>query len=311
MPTAKLFDLSGCVAVPVIGWIGAGRMGVPLAGFILKAGYPLVVCSRNVANRERLVAQGATAAATPADCVKAADIVFASLPDDDALRKVALGADGVLAHARRGVIFVETSTVSAEVSAEVDREASRLGIAYLRMPISGNAASAQHGDVSVFVSGPEAAWSKVKPVVQTFSKAQSYLGSAEQARYMKLVVNAIIVSTAQATAEALALGRKAGLEWDTMLDTLAHSTIASPWLKAKLALLKQRDFTPTMTTRLILKDIDLMLAAAQANGVEMPLTTVTRELMRTLMEEGHGEEDYMSIVKLAEKRSGLSTDRMD
>jgi len=109
MPTAKLFDLSGRVAVPVIGWIGAGRMGVPLAGFILKAGYPLVVCSRNVVNRERLVAQGATAAATPADCGKAADIVFASLPDDDALRKVALGVDGVLAHARRGAIFVETS----------------------------------------------------------------------------------------------------------------------------------------------------------------------------------------------------------
>ena len=298
-------------ALPVIGWIGAGRMGVPMAGFILKAGYPLVVCSRNVANRDKLVAQGARAAATPADCAKAAGIVFASLPDDDALRKVALGADGVLANSNRGAIFVETSTVSADVSAEVDREASRYGVAYLRMPISGNAASAQHGDVSVFVSGPEPAWNTVKPIVQTFSKAQSYLGNAEQARYMKLVANAIIVSTAQATAEALALGRKAGLEWNTMLDTLAQSTIASPWLKAKLALLKQRDFTPTMTTRLILKDIDLMLAAAKANGVEMPLTGATRELMQILIREGHGEEDYMAIVKLAEKRSGLSTDKMD
>jgi 3-hydroxyisobutyrate dehydrogenase-like beta-hydroxyacid dehydrogenase len=237
--------------------------------------------------------------------------VFASLPDDAALRKVALGADGVLAHSNRGAIFVETSTVSADVSAEVDRQASRYGVAYLRMPISGNAASAQHGDVSVFVSGPEHAWNTVKPVVQTFSKAQSYLGNAEQARYMKLVANAIIVSTAQATAEALALGRKAGLDWNTMLDTLAQSTIASPWLKAKLALLKQRDFTPTMTTRLILKDIDLMLAAAKANGVEMPLTAVTRELMQTLMHQGHGEEDYMAVVKLAEERSGLSTDKMD
>lgn len=298
-------------ALPVIGWIGAGRMGVPMAGFILKAGYPLVVCSRNVANRDQLVAQGARAVSTPADCAKAAGIVFASLPDDDALRKVALGADGVLANSKRGAVFVETSTVSADVSAEVDREASRYGVAYLRMPISGNAASARHGDVSVFVSGPESAWNAVKPVVQTFSKAQSYLGNAEQARYMKLVANAIIVSTAQATAEALALGRKAGLDWNAMLDTLAQSTIASPWLKAKLALLKQRDFTPTMTTRLILKDIDLMLAAAKANGVEMPLTAVTRELMQTLMHQGHGEEDYMAVVKLAEERSGLSTDKMD
>jgi 3-hydroxyisobutyrate dehydrogenase-like beta-hydroxyacid dehydrogenase len=227
------------------------------------------------------------------------------------LRKVALGAEGVLANSKRGAIFVETSTVSADVSAEVDREAFRYGVSYLRMPISGNAASAEHGDVSVFVSGPEPAWNTVKPVVQTFSKAQSYLGNAEQARYMKLVANAIIVSTAQATAEALALGRKAGLEWNTMLDTLAQSTIASPWLKAKLTLLKRRDFTPTMTTRLILKDIDLMLAAAKANGVEMPLTGVTRELMQSLIREGHGEEDYMAIVKLAEERSGLPTDKMD
>jgi 3-hydroxyisobutyrate dehydrogenase-like beta-hydroxyacid dehydrogenase len=148
-------------------------------------------------------------------------------------------------------------------------------------------------------------------VVQTFSKAQSYLGNAEQARYMKLVANAIIVSTAQATAEALALGRKAGLDWSAMLDTLAQSTIASPWLKAKLALLKQRDFTPTMTTRLILKDIDLMLAAAQANGVEMPLTGLTRDIMQSAASAGHAEEDYMSIVKLAEERSGLSADKMD
>ncbi len=147
----------------------------------------------------------------------------------------------------------------------------------------------------------------MKPIVETFSRAQVYLGAGEQARYMKLVVNAVVVSTAQAMAEALTLGRKAGLEWNLMLDTVANSTIASPWLKAKIALLKPRDFTPTMTPRLILKDIDLMLAAARANGVAMPLTSLTRELWQGLVSEGYGEEDYMAAVKLAEKRSGLVT----
>ena len=271
----------------------------------------MLVVSRSAANRQKLVASGAREAAGPAECARAAEIVFASLPDDDALRKVALGPEGVLANARRGTIFVETSTVSAELSAEIDREAARCGVAYLRMPISGNAASAQHGDVTALVSGPEAAWNTVKPVVETFSKAQLYLGSGEQARYMKLVANALVVSTAQALAEALALGRKAGLGWDVMLDTLAQSTIASPWLKAKLALMKQRDFTPTMTTRLILKDIDLMLAAAKVHDVSMPLTTLTRQLMQMAVAEGYGEEDYMATIKLAEKQAGLSTDKMD
>jgi 3-hydroxyisobutyrate dehydrogenase len=163
----------------------------------------------------------------------------------------------------------------------------------------------------VLVSGPESAWHTVRSIVETFSKAQVYLGGGEQARYMKLVINAVVVSTAQAMAEALTLGRKAGLEWNLMLDTIAHSTIASPWLKAKIALLKPRDFTPTMTPRLILKDIDLMLAAARANNVDMPLTSLTRELWQGLLSEGYREEDYMAAVKLAEKRSGLVTDIND
>ncbi len=106
---------------------------------------------------------------------------------------------------------------------------------------------------------------------------------------MKLVINLLVVATAQAMAEALALGRKAGLGWHLLLDTIAQSTIASPWLKVKAGLMKQRDFTPTMTTRLILKDIDLMLAAAQASGVQMPVTSATRQVMQAAIDAGYGE----------------------
>jgi len=270
-----------------------------------------VVFSRSAGNRQKLVSQGAREAASVAECARAAGVIFSSIPDDRALREVALGPQGVLANARPGAIFVETSTVSTEVSAEVDREAAQRGIAYLRVPISGNAASAQKGEVTAMVSGPEAAWHTVKPVVESFSKAQVYLGSGEQARYMKLVVNLLVVTTAQALAEALALGRKSGLEWNLLLDTISQSTMASPWLKMKLGLLKQRDFTPTMTTRLLLKDIDLMLAAARANDVPVPLTAMTRQLMQMLIGEGYAEEDYLSAIKLAEKQSGLSTEHMD
>ncbi|MGH6959221.1 MAG: NAD(P)-dependent oxidoreductase, partial [Dongiaceae bacterium] len=241
-------------------------MGLPMAGFIVRAGYPLVVFSRNPANRSKLVSQGAQEATSIAQCAAAADVVFSSISDDAALREVALGPQGVLANIRRGAVFADTSTVSVEVSAEVDREAARRGVAYLRLPISGNAASAQKGEITALVSGPEAAWNTAKPVVEAFSKVQVYLGGSEEARYMKLVINAMVVNLAQGMAEAFALGRKAGLEWRLMLDTIGQSTIASPWLKAKVALMKARDFTPTMTTRLILKDLDLILSAARAKA---------------------------------------------
>jgi len=296
--------------LPRIGWIGAGRMGVPMAGFILKAGYPLVVFSRNPANRAKLAAQGAREATSVAECARAADIVFSSVPDDAALREVALGDKGVLANLRREAIFIDTSTVSAEVSAEVAAAAVQRAIPYLRLPISGNAASAQRGEVTALVSGPAQAWEAAKPVVQCFSKDQVYLGGGEEARYMKLVINLMVVNLAQSMAEAFALGRKAGLDWDLMLDTLAQSTIASPWIKAKVALMKARDFSATMTTRLILKDIDLMLAAARAKNVPIPLTALTRERMWATIDAGYGDDDYMSTIKVTEQQSGLPTDRV-
>ena len=298
-------------SLPTIGWIGAGRMGAAMAGFILAAGYPVLVCSRTAASRQKLVVLGAREAAGPAECSREADLVFSSIPDDATLRAIALGPEGVLANVRRGAVFVDTSTVSVEASAEVAREADKRGVLYLRVPISGNAASAQRGEVTALVSGPQSAWDTVRPVVQTFSTAQVYLGAGEEARVMKLVVNALVVNFAQAMAEALTLGRKAGLDWSLMLDTLAQSTLTSPWLKAKVALLKPRDFTPTMTTRLILKDIDLMLAAARANAVPMPLTAATRQLMQAVVGAGYGDEDYTASVKLAEQLSGLSTDQVD
>jgi 3-hydroxyisobutyrate dehydrogenase-like beta-hydroxyacid dehydrogenase len=297
--------------VPVVGWIGAGRMGVAMASFVLEAGYPVVVCSRSAASRQRLVALGATEAAGPAECARAAEIVFTSVPDDRALRDVALGPNGVLANARPGSILADTSTVSTDVSEEIDREAVHRGVAYLRIPISGNAASAQRGEVTALVSGPEAAWETVRPIVAAFSKTQVYLGTGEQARIMKLVVNAIVVNTAQSLAEALTLGRKAGLDWGTMLDTLAESTIASPWLKAKTGLLRERDFTTTMTTNLILKDMDLVLAAAREHQVPMPLASMTRQLLQVLVGEGYGEDDYLMSVKLTERQSGLPPDATD
>jgi len=297
-------------ALPQIAWIGTGRMGTPMAGFLIAAGYPVRVFSRSSASRQKLVAGGAQEASSVAECVRGAQFVFCSLPDDAALREVALGPQGVLANVPAGAVFAEASTVSVAISEQVAEEAARRGIAYLRIPISGNAAQAQKGEVTVLVSGPHDAWRRIKPVCDCFSKAHVYLGTGEEARSMKLVVNALVYIFAQAMAEALTLGRKSGLDWSTMLDTLAQSALASPWLKVKAELMKRRDFTPTMTAPLVLKDLDLMLASARAQGVPMPLTAMTRQLMQMLVGAGLGDEDYLATIKLSETQAGLPSDRV-
>jgi len=288
-----------------IGWIGAGRMGVAMASFILRAGYPLAIWSRTATHCAPLLDLGARHCVGIAQCVAGADIVFTCVSDDAALRRVVVDPDGILAHARHGTILVDTSTVSSEASAAIAQAATANGVDYLRIPVSGNAASARRGEVTLLVSGPQTVWERVRPVTQTFSVRQVYLGSGEEARAMKLVINALVVNLAQAMTEALTLGRAAGLPWPLLLETVAQSTIASPFVKAKTAQLAARDFGATMTASLILKDIDLMLAAAARGGVEMPLTATTRERIQAVVDAGMGEEDYLAAIKLAERAAGL------
>jgi 3-hydroxyisobutyrate dehydrogenase-like beta-hydroxyacid dehydrogenase len=291
-----------------IGFVGVGRMGSPMTRFMLKAGLPVMVCDPDPAMRAKAKSHGATEAASVADCVRASNVVFSSLPNDKILREVAMGAAGIIESAARGTIYVETSTVSAGTSAAIAEAAAKRGVVYLRMPVSGNSFSAEQGNLTALVSGPRDAWERVKPAVEKFSTAQVYVGEAEQARYMKLVINLLVANSSILMAEALALGRKGGIEWSTMLDGLAASTIGSPWVKAKATLLKSRDFTPTFTPMQLCKDVDLMLEAGDELGVPMPMTSMTRQLMKATAADGYAEEDFIAVVKLFERLSGLPTD---
>ncbi|HEY4370332.1 MAG TPA: NAD(P)-dependent oxidoreductase [Burkholderiales bacterium] len=297
-----------------IGFIGIGRMGSPMARFLLQGGYQLSVCDPNPEMVKKAVSHGATAAGSVAQCARLSDVVFSSLPDDKILGQTALGEAstgeaGIIASLKPGGIYVDTSTVSPAISTEIALAAGKRGVHYLRMPVSGNSNSAEAGELTALVSGPPEAWKLVEPMVKKFSTAQVYVGDAEQARYMKLVINLVVANTAGVLAEALALGRKGGLEWSTMLDGLAASTIGSPWVKAKARLLKTRDFTPTFTPNQLSKDLDLMLDAGDALGVPLQLTATTRQLMKATNADGYAAEDFIAVVKVVERLSGLPTDK--
>ena len=293
-----------------IGFIGVGRMGSPMARFMLQGGLKLTVCDPNPEMVKKAVLHGATASDTIAACAAASDVAFSSLPNDAILRNAALGENGIIANLKPGGIYVDTSTVSPALSADIAKAAAVRGIDYLRMPVSGNSNSAEAGELTALVSGPAQAWKKVEPMVEKFSVARVYVGEAEQARYMKLVINLVVANTASVLAEALALGRKGGLEWNTMLDGLSASTVGSPWIKAKAKLLKTRDFTPTFTPDQISKDIDLMLDAGDELGIPMQITAATRQMMKATNADGYSQEDFIAVVKLLERLSGLPSNKV-
>jgi 3-hydroxyisobutyrate dehydrogenase len=288
-----------------IGWVGVGKMGLPMAGHLLAAGHAITACDIAHAGVAALVARGAKKAASPAEAARGMDVTFSSIPHDAALRTIALAADGVLAGAAPGSIFIDTSTVSPQVSAEVADEAAKRGVHYLRVTVSGNNHMAEKAALTVMASGPRAVNDKTSSLLSCLGPNLFYVGEAEQARTLKLVINLMIAGTAGMLAEALALGTKGGLEWAQMLDVIAASAVGSPIVKSKANELKHRDFTPTFTCVQMQKDLDLILGAGKASGVAMPLTALVGQMMQACISMGDGGDDYIATVKLVERLSGL------
>ena len=284
--------------------IGVGKMGLPMACHFLAAGHVVTASDADPQRLALATAKGLTLAAD-ASAMSSADIIFSSLPHDAALLAVAAQ---VAATARKGATFVDTSTVSQLASREVAGLLQESGIAYLRTTVSGNNHMAEQALLTVMASGPRASYEAVLPLLKLLGPHQFFLGTGEEARLMKLVVNLMIAQTSAMLSEGLALGRKGGLDWQDMWQVLCASAVASPILKAKSVQLAKRDFTPTFTVEQMVKDLTLILAAGQAVHVPLPQTAMTLQLMHSAMAQGDAGDDYAAIIKTVERSAGLSTD---
>jgi 3-hydroxyisobutyrate dehydrogenase-like beta-hydroxyacid dehydrogenase len=288
-----------------IGWVGIGKIGLPMAIRAMQAGFAVTAFDASPARIALAKEQGLTAEAGANTAVQGKDVVVTSLPDDRALRGAMFGPDGIIAHMVAGAVLIETSTVSAEISAELTRVALAHNISYLRTPVSGNASIAHTGALTCFVSGPQPAFERVRPLLASFTRAQTYLGKAEEARYAKLAVNLMIAVSAGMMAESLVLARKGGIAWHDILDVLDESAIASPMVKYKTAPLRSRDFESTFSCRQMAKDLDLILDAGRGAAVPLPLATLMRETYQALIAQGEGETDFIATVRHAERAAGL------
>jgi 3-hydroxyisobutyrate dehydrogenase-like beta-hydroxyacid dehydrogenase len=272
--------------------IGLGNMGSAFAERLLDAGYDLVVHNRSRAKTEPLAARGAAVAETAGDLAAAVDIVLTSLSDDGALESVAASVTGT---ARPGTVLVDLSTVSPGASARVAELAELASLPYLRAPVSGNPGVVRAGNLSFIVSGPRSALEPAEPVLLAIGPTVHLVGDAEQARVVKLAINLVIAGLAQLMSEALVLGEAAGVSRAALLETMGNSAAGAPFVKYKTEPLLRDDYSATFTTSLMEKDVDLVLEVAEAASVRLPLAGELKALLRSAIEAGYGDDDFMAL----------------
>ncbi|HEY4347460.1 MAG TPA: NAD(P)-dependent oxidoreductase [Gaiellaceae bacterium] len=272
--------------------IGLGNMGTAIAERLLAAGYELAVHNRSPEKSERLRGEGATVFETAGGLAEAVDIVLTSLADDEALESVAAV---VASAARPGTLLVDLSTVSPAASARVAALADEASLLYLRAPVSGNPSVVQAGNLTFIASGPREALARAEPTLLAIGRAIHDVGEGEQARVVKLAINLVIGGLAELMAEALVLSEASGVSRAALLETMGDSAAGAPFVKYKTEPLLRDDYSATFTTRLMEKDVDLVLEEAANAGVLLPLAAELKKRIRATVDAGYGDDDFMAL----------------
>ena len=291
-------------ATQTLGWIGIGRMGYAMAERLAKAGADLTVWNRTRAKAEPLSALGAKVA-TDLSELAACDVVFVMVSTWDDVREVINGPRGLLSGERAPKMVIECSSISLEGSAELRASLSQRGVQMLAAPVSGNAKVIKAGRLSFVCSGPRAAFDAALPALKMMGPAASYVGDGELARIVKICHNVFLGVVIQSLAEITVLAQKAGVPRAAFLEFINQSVMGSTFSRYKTPALVNLDFAVTFTPHLLRKDLDLGLDAARTFQVPMPLASITRDLVQSLIGNGLDDGDFAKLIVQQARASGL------
>jgi 3-hydroxyisobutyrate dehydrogenase-like beta-hydroxyacid dehydrogenase len=279
-----------------IGWIGIGKMGLPICKRLHGAGFQVRALCRNGATESVATTNGFEVARTISETAEGADVVASAISDDKALFDITLADGGLKDCLSCDQVYIDTSTVSPDASARVAAALSHVGCAYLRAPVSGSTATAMQGALTALVSGPADAFGAMASFFAAFSKKAFLVGSGEEARYLKLSLNAMVGATSALLAESLMLARKGGMDIQTIMDVVSESAIASPLIQYKQGAITTGDYTAAFSASQMLKDLDLIEQAAAATSCDMPLISRVRNVYRAAVARGLGDQDFFVLT---------------
>ena len=288
-----------------VGWIGLGRMGEAMVKRLTKAGHGVDIWNRTRSKAEPLVEYGATLVDSKLD-LAACETVFTMVSTTDDLKEVLFGAGGLVTGKTLPRLVVDSSSISQEGSTEVRERLEALGVAYLCAPVSGNAKVAKAGKLLVVASGPKHLYDLAEPYLRAMSRKCMWVAEGELARVWKIAHNTMFGVVIQNLCEITVLAEKAGIPRHVFLESINDSVLGSMYTRYKTPVLSNLTFEQvTFTPKLLLKDLDLGMAAAKAQGVSMPAAAATRESVSRLIGRGYDDVDFSVLLVEVAKDAGL------
>jgi 3-hydroxyisobutyrate dehydrogenase len=282
-----------------VAFIGLGVMGYPMAGHLKAGGHEVTVYNRSKAKAEAWVEQhGGALAETPRQAVEGAEIAFSCVGNDDDLRSVTLGDDGIFAGLSRGSIYVDNTTASAEVARELYAIGKEQGVEVIDAPVSGGQAGAENGVLTVMCGGDEAPFATARPVIDSYAKAVTLMGPSGAGQLTKMVNQLCIAGLVQGLAEGMNFGLKAGLDMEKVIDVIGKGAAQSWQMDNRASTMCKGEFEFGFAVDWMRKDMGICFAEARDNGARLPVAALVDQFYAQVQARGGNRWDTSSLMHL-------------
>jgi 3-hydroxyisobutyrate dehydrogenase-like beta-hydroxyacid dehydrogenase len=280
-------------------FIGLGNMGYPMAGYLAKADFDVTVYNRTKAKADAWVGEyGGASADTPAAAAMGADIILSCVGNDNDLRAIMFGDDGVLAGAGKGAVIIDHTTASAIAAREIAKAAADKGVGFLDAPVSGGQEGAQNGALTVMVGGSDADFAHGEAAMQSFAKAVTHMGDVGCGQLTKMVNQIACACSIQALAEGMSFAVKSGLDPHQVVDVISKGAAQSWQMENRGKTMVDGKFDFGFACDWMRKDLDICLDEARANGAQIPLTAMVENFYARIQGEGDGRLDNSALYRL-------------
>ena len=278
-------------------FIGLGVMDFPMAGHLSRQGHEVTVYNRSAAKAAQWVEQhGGRSAPTPREAAADAAIVLACVGNDDDLRSVAHGPDGILAGLAPDAIFVDHTTASADVARELADVCAKTGRHFIDAPVSGGQAGAENGVLTIMCGGERAAFERALPILEAYGRAVTLMGPTGSGQLTKMVNQICIAGLVQGLAEAINFAQRAGLDTDQVLATISKGAAQSWQMENRWKTMAEGKFDFGFAVDWMRKDLAIIMAEGRRNGASLPVTALVDQFYRLVQQQGGGRYDTSSLI---------------
>ncbi|KKO45303.1 oxidoreductase [Arsukibacterium ikkense] len=285
-----------------VAFIGLGVMGYPMAGYLQQKGYQVCVYNRTLSKAEAWAKQHTGRyAATPAEAAAGADLVFICVGNDDDVRSVAYGVDGVLATMQPDSVLIDHTTASAELARELSTACLAQGVGFLDAPVSGGQAGAENGVLTVMLGGEPAAFAKAETAIMSYARCAKLLGPAGSGQLAKMVNQICIAGVVQGLAEALNFAQHAGLDGAAVVEVISQGAAQSWQMQNRYKTMLDGKYDFGFAVDWMRKDLGIALNEARKNGSHLPLTALVDQFYSEVQQLGGGRWDTSSLLARLKK----------